>query len=350
MRELRILCVHGVGRHPVGGAWEQDWAGAIHSALGGAAPDISPVIEYVHYDDIFAGHKIGFFDALEAFGKLVGNAVGSIFRGAPRGATARGGSGSLRWTAGMVVQWVENDDLRRQTRRRMRDRIRSVDPHLICAHSLGSLISYDAFTDDGADLVDDRTLLTFGSQIGNPFVAGSFLGGRIVPLATAKQWTHLYNEEDDVFAAPIRLHADNFEQIDTFFDLPGVADHSAVEYLEHPHAVADFWHDFAFTATERRRLRARPVRANLRWAAPPKKRALLVGINDYPDDSMRLAGCVNDVYLMSALLQETGYAPEDIRVVLDDRATADGIRTRLDWLLDRAGPGHERVLYYSGHG
>jgi len=59
---------------------------------------------------------------------------------------------------------------------------------------------------------------------------------------------------------------------------------------------------------------------------------------------------VNDVFLMSAVLQESGYDPEDIRTVLDDRATADGIRSRLEWLPDGAGPRDERVFYYSGHG
>ncbi len=43
---------------------------------------------------------------------------------------------------------------------------------------------------------------------------------------------------------------------------------------------------------------------------------------------------MNDVFLMSQILQESTFAPEDIRVVLDDRATAKGIMERLHWLLD----------------
>ena len=53
---------------------------------------------------------------------------------------------------------------------------------------------------------------------------------------------------------------------------------------------------------------------------------------------------------MSSLLQERGFDPEDIRVVLNDRATADAIRDRLNWLLEGAETGMERVLFYSGHG
>ncbi len=53
---------------------------------------------------------------------------------------------------------------------------------------------------------------------------------------------------------------------------------------------------------------------------------------------------------MSAALQESGFAPDDIRVVLDDRATADGIRQRLDWLLADVRGGDQRFFFYSGHG
>ena len=37
---------------------------------------------------------------------------------------------------------------------------------------------------------------------------------------------------------------------------------------------------------------------------------------------------------MSSVLQEIGFDPEDIRVVLDERATGAAIRERIDWLLE----------------
>jgi hypothetical protein len=77
---------------------------------------------------------------------------------------------------------------------------------------------------------------------------------------------------------------------------------------------------------------------------------VLIGINDYPTASDRLEGCVNDAYLMSAVLQERGFAAEDIRVCLDRRATSRGILERLEWLLDAPRPDDELVFYYSGHG
>ena len=42
--------------------------------------------------------------------------------------------------------------------------------------------------------------------------------------------------------------------------------------------------------------------------------------------------------------------PEEICVVLDERATTAGIMERMHWLLDDVPPGGERVLFYSGHG
>ncbi|MCD5364644.1 caspase family protein, partial [Chromobacterium aquaticum] len=92
------------------------------------------------------------------------------------------------------------------------------------------------------------------------------------------------------------------------------------------------------------------VQALLPAAARTRRRALLVGINAYPKPEMRLNGCVNDVYLMSSVLQECGFAADDIRVLSDERATRDALLERLDWLADGVGPGDERVFFYSGHG
>jgi len=82
----------------------------------------------------------------------------------------------------------------------------------------------------------------------------------------------------------------------------------------------------------------------------PPRRALLVGINDYPNPADRLQGCVNDVFLMSSMLQECGFEPENIRVLLNERATAAGIVERLNWLLEGAEDEQDRVFFYSGHG
>jgi metacaspase-1 len=82
------------------------------------------------------------------------------------------------------------------------------------------------------------------------------------------------------------------------------------------------------------------------------KRALLVGLNHYPDPANNLRGCVNDVLQVSSLLQRSfGFsASADIRLLTDERATTARIVERLKWLLRGAEPGDALVFHYSGHG
>jgi len=323
MKKLKILCVHGVGHHPPGMPWETNWQKAIQDALHAMDPDIAPDIQFTYYDHLFEQFEITFWDSIEAVAKLTASAVTAPFRG------ARGLSGALRWTAGMVVQWVENDDLRALLNKQLRSEIENFKPEVVLGHSLGSLICYDLFSAKDNDVsIKNRFFVSFGSQIANPFVSGNFLAGRVEPLPEARQWFHLYNREDDIFTAPIHLTADNFVQIATTFDDPGIADHNAVSYLSHANTVQHVWGDIVLSKRQPKLYRV-PKRApaKVKWAQKPKERALLVGINEYPAEDMRLQGCVNDVFLMSSILQESGFDAVNMRTVFDHRATADGIRS-----------------------
>src|SRR5262249_34407301 len=127
----------------------------------------------------------------------------------------------LRWTAGMIVQWVENEELRTRLRSGLVAKIKEFDPQVICGHSLGSLVGYDTFTHPATrKLVAGRSFVSLGSQIANPFVAGNFLAGRITPLS-GSQWYHLFNSHDHVFTAPIRLSDPSFKSVETTFDIDG---------------------------------------------------------------------------------------------------------------------------------
>jgi len=352
--ELKVLCVHGVGHHPTGGPWEGLWRQAIEEPLARLDPEVRLSLEFVHLDDLFDRFEVAAVDVFEAVAKLGAGALDPVFR------QPQALGDLVRWTAARVVQWVENDKLRKLTRQRVQQRITQFDPHLIVAHSLGSLICYDSFTaPGGAELVKGRRFVSAGSQIGNPFVVRHFAAGRLSPLEQADFWYHLYNPEDDVFTAEVRLSAPNFAQVDTCFDVAGPVDHDVTAYMRHPRTVATVWADAVMalrgqplarraapTKAERQRLAKGPGR----WATKPQRRALLVGVNEYVDPKDNLQGCVNDVYLMSALLQESGFAPEEIRVVVNERATCDGVRERLAWLLDDSQPGDTRFFYFSGHG
>lgn len=135
----------------------------------------------------------------------------------------------------------------------------------------------------------------------------------------------------------------------TPFDVPNdVLNHNATWYLSRPETVATVWHDVVPVPASRSIVSA--ARGIARIDTRPTRRALLIGINDYPKPADRLEGCVNDVFLMSSVLQESGFKPDEIRVVLNERATAQGIMERLHWLLEGVRDGDERMLFYSGHG
>jgi len=84
---------------------------------------------------------------------------------------------------------------------------------------------------------------------------------------------------------------------------------------------------------------------------PTTKRALLVGINKYAAPGCNLSGCVNDVWDMYELLTKNyGFDPDNVRVVIDERATFKNILERLQWLIKSSEAGDESVFYNSSHG
>jgi hypothetical protein len=86
----------------------------------------------------------------------------------------------------------------------------------------------------------------------------------------------------------------------------------------------------------------------------PRKLALLVGINAYPETSQfsALQGCVTDVELQRQLLiYRFGFNPADIVTLTDAKATRQGILAAFEeHLIKQAKPGDVVVFHYSGHG
>jgi hypothetical protein len=77
------------------------------------------------------------------------------------------------------------------------------------------------------------------------------------------------------------------------------------------------------------------------------KRAVCVGINDYPGTDMDLAGCVNDSHDWRAVLEARGYTVEQR---LNAEATRDGVIDALTRLFGGAAAGDTLVFTFSGHG
>jgi len=81
------------------------------------------------------------------------------------------------------------------------------------------------------------------------------------------------------------------------------------------------------------------------------RKALLVGLNSYPDPFNSLRGCVNDVTQLRGLLESRlGFDRRDVESLFDSAATTAAIVARLQRMVERASSGDVLIFHYSGHG
>jgi hypothetical protein len=77
------------------------------------------------------------------------------------------------------------------------------------------------------------------------------------------------------------------------------------------------------------------------------KKALCIGINDYPGTGMDLKGCVNDAEDWAATLSQRGFAAQKL---IDEQATKAAMVAGIRGLVEGAASGDSIVITYSGHG
>lgn len=77
------------------------------------------------------------------------------------------------------------------------------------------------------------------------------------------------------------------------------------------------------------------------------RKAVCIGINDYPGTNADLAGCVNDAKDWAKTLKGRGYAVETI---FDREATREAMLKVMRYTLTNANAGDRVVFTYSGHG
>jgi Caspase domain len=83
----------------------------------------------------------------------------------------------------------------------------------------------------------------------------------------------------------------------------------------------------------------------------PLKRALLVGIDLYPDPQNNLNSCVADTQRLRGLLQNYyGFQPQDITLLHNGAATLANVRIHLSRLLAGVSEGDQVVFFESSHG
>lgn len=292
---MRILMIHGVNTNEDAVpnpyvAWVDALTTGLRSAGYKGRISASPTTNGARYNDIFDKYSdnillygVALAELLKsaAWHSLVGPSDLEEFALKDQLAAAPNQpSGSflsnIRWTGGMVAQWVVESDLRRACRNRLFDLIKKVKPEVILAHSLGTLLSYDLFVNDprGRTLFADGTVVTFGSQIANPFVRDRMWGGQI-EMINVKMWYNLYNPHDPVFVSPIDVAASNFHQFVMHPPFGGLFDISAHDaskgdghagYLDNSTTNATLWP--ALAAGSMAKLIARNIRILKR--VPPK--------------------------------------------------------------------------------
>ena len=81
-------------------------------------------------------------------------------------------------------------------------------------------------------------------------------------------------------------------------------------------------------------------------------KALLVGINKYPDPRNELRGCINDILEMEHFIAEANkeYPKKNIKKLTNKEATKKEILIQLKWLIEGAEAGDQLLFHYSGHG
>jgi hypothetical protein len=89
----------------------------------------------------------------------------------------------------------------------------------------------------------------------------------------------------------------------------------------------------------------------MRPAAPQEeqmtKRALCIGINDYPGTDFDLSGCVNDAHDWARALTQRGFS---VQKMFNNKATGTQLRHAIQSLVTGAEKGDSLVIQYSGHG
>ena len=87
-----------------------------------------------------------------------------------------------------------------------------------------------------------------------------------------------------------------------------------------------------------------------------KNKALLVGINKYPDPRNELRGCINDILDMENFISTANvatnkiYTAENIKKLANRDATKKEIIKQIKWLMEGAEVGDQLLFQYSGHG
>lgn len=231
MENLKILCIHGIGGKESDNKKDK-WQRAWRSALTEMDFTTDTNVHFMDYDRIF--------DKPNARLRLYLQFIKKTFVRRKAQVHAKGVMDDY---PDMIIEFLMLKDVREQLREELKNSIDRFKPDVIYAHSLGSLISYDFFTQpENIKGYENITLITAGSQLGNPFLENHDLK---LPLEylPIKQWYNLNNPHDEMFASHrFNLAEDDnhFKQITTLF-FKSTINHDGLEYLKNEQAIQHVW-------------------------------------------------------------------------------------------------------------
>ncbi|MBD3906449.1 hypothetical protein NAL32_17415 [Chryseobacterium sp. Ch-15] len=240
MERPRILCIHGIGGKDASmdsvPGWADNWRRGLKQHLGITDDDS---IRFMKFDSHFDKQNAGIVE----YAKFISKTFLDFL--AKRG---RNKMISIKdWMddyPDMVVEYLQETELKRILWDELHAHISSHRPDIIYAHSLGSLLCYDFFSDDANRTgYENITLVTAGSQLCSRMIR-AHIKSPIIQLPI-KKWYNLNNDKDLVFASRnILAEYPNFRQVETFFDDDWPANHDGYKYLNHQKAVSQVWKTF----------------------------------------------------------------------------------------------------------
>jgi hypothetical protein len=240
MRKIKILCIHGIGGQDLESnkfnALKSNWLKAFSEANLAFHKDD---IHFMPFDKHFKLQNADLNDYIllfyDTFLKRVTKQKNQkLF-------------GIKKWFDNfpdMVVEFLQDHDgLRNILRTELKNHITQYQPDIIYAHSLGTLMCYDFFTqEENKKGFDNIILITSGSQLGNPLLAKHNLQIPVVDLPV-KFWYNLHNPKDLVFAKN-SLQANqiqNYKELKTEFIDRINFNHTAEEYIKHKNTISEVW-------------------------------------------------------------------------------------------------------------
>ena len=230
MENIKVLCLHGIGGKDASikkPQWQNQWRDAFEKINFTEKDNV----HFMDFDNFFKTTNANWRDYLHFFTKT--------FRERP---ILKGMFKDFMDNyPDMVVEFLLEDKLRNDLKGELKRNIEKVLPDVIYAHSLGSLICYDFFTDSANNHYQNITLVTSGSQLGNPHLRNHELQFPIVELPI-KFWYNLNNPKDAVFAShPIKPISHNqFKEITTEFS-QSLINHNELEYINAEKAKNEVW-------------------------------------------------------------------------------------------------------------